>query len=646
MIGQRLTPVASSVIDEVRAATAASDEAILGALADVGLTAIVGQRADELSGGQLRRVQVARAIVAVREGDARIVLADEPTAHLDGDSADAVWEALAALAREHDAAVLITTHDPRCRAVADRVLELAPDKAPELTDLDRVPPSHRPDVTVRLSAPAPNDDVGSRRSVDTHVATSAGLTSSLRRVLAMARPARRRFVGAAALGTAAEICTIGLAGTAAWLIVRASEQPDLAALSVAILGVRAFGTFKGVFRYAERLATHDTGLRSLTEIRAAVVSRLAEIAPAGVPDWQRGDLLQRIVSDIDRLLDMFVRVLGPVAAVAATTLGALVITATLDVSAGLILLGSITVIGVLLPAITIRGEASIGPALNEARAAFGSRVLAATEGLDRLWANRTLSAVRRDVDRSAHAIDDLERRRARLRMSGGAVVAAGPLLTSTACLAALAASGGSLSGPVIGVLVLWPLAIGELVGTVNEAAASVPGIAGAAQRVVAVLDTPDPVIASTDPHPVAARPTVVLDSVTARWPHADSDALGPVSMQLTAGDHAVVSGPSGSGKSTLAAVLVDFLSPQFGDLLPRRHPSGSISGSGTFASGSPGSSNCRGSPTRPYARTCASPIRLRATTTWSRRCTPSNSASGSTRFLRTSTVSWVAAGRR
>ena len=380
----------------------------------------------------------------------------------------------------------------------------------------------------------------------------------------MARPARRRFVGAAALGTAAEICTIGLAGTAAWLIVRASEQPELAALSVAILGVRAFGTFKGVFRYAERLATHDTGLRSLTEIRAAVVARLAEIAPAGVPDWQRGDLLQRIVSDIDRLLDVFVRVLGPVAAVAATTLIALVITATLDVSAGLILLGSIAVIGVLLPAMTIRVEASIGPALNDARAAFGSRVLAATEGLDRLWANRTLSGVRRDIDRSAYAIDDLERRRARLRMWGGAAVAAAPLLTSTVCLATIAATGGSLSGPVIGVLVLWPLAIVELVGTVNEAAASVPGIAGAAQRVVAVLDTPDPVVAATDPHPVAAHPTVVLDSVTARWPHADADALGPVSMRLPAGDHAVVSGPSGSGKSTLAAVLVDFLSPQSG----------------------------------------------------------------------------------
>ncbi len=333
---------------------------------------------------------------------------------------------------------------------------------------------------------------------------------------------------------------------------------------MAILGVRAFGTGKGVFRYAERLATHDAGLRSLSEIRAAVVARLAEIAPAGIPDWQRGDLLQRIVADIDRLLDLFVRVLGPIAAVAATALGALAITAVLDVSAGLVLLVAMAIIGVLLPIATMRRESSIGPALAEARADYGGRVLAATEGLDHLWATRMLAPVRHGIDRAAGSIDDLEHRRARLRMFGAAVVAAGPLLTATACLATIATTSPSLSGPVIGVLVLWPLAIVELVGTVNESAATVPSIAGAAQRVVAVLDSPDPVAVPADPLPIAPRPTVTLDAVTARWPNASSDALGELSVQLDAGAHVEVNGPSGSGKSTLAAVLVGFLDPHTG----------------------------------------------------------------------------------
>jgi ATP-binding cassette, subfamily C, bacterial CydCD len=573
-IGQRLTPVAASVSDEVRAATGASDASVLGALADVGLSDAALSRADQLSGGQLRRVQVARAIVAVRCGHARFVLADEPTAHLDAANADAVWAALAGLAHRHGVAVLVATHDARCRSIADHITDFGP-SAPAPSSSSSKPTAPAPtapapsiprfDVSLRLSPADPGPGVEPIEQIRaSSVGGPLGLRSALRRVLTLARPVRRRFVGAAALGTAAEMCTIGLAGAAAWLIVRAGEQPDLAVLSMAILGVRAFGTGKGVFRYAERLATHDAGLRSLTEIRAAVVARLAEIAPAGIPGWQRGDMLQRVVADVDRLLDLFVRVLGPIVAVAATALGALVITAALDLSAGLVLLTALTVVGVAVPALTVRGELSLGPALGEARAALGGRALAITEALDQLWANRMLGPARHELDRVAEHIDDLERRRTHLRMSTGAIVTAAPLLTATTTLATIAATGGSVSGPVIGVLVLWPLAILELVGTVNEAASSVPSIAGAAHRVVVVLDTPDPATTPLDPRPVDPRPVVALDRVTARWPDADTDALAAVSVHLEPGAHATVTGPSGSGKSTLAAVLVGFLAPTSG----------------------------------------------------------------------------------
>ncbi|MGE5212019.1 MAG: thiol reductant ABC exporter subunit CydC, partial [Acidobacteriota bacterium] len=493
---------------------------------------------------------------------------------------DAVWTAITDLAHRHDAAVLVTTHDDRCRDFADHIVDLpTPDRdslgpGPREPELDvasdhgsrrpgLAPGLAEPGVRVELVAP---EDVGhvERRPVAAREATGAELRAALRRVLAIARPARRRFVGSALVGTAAEVCTIGLAGTAAWLIVRASEQPDLAALSVAILGVRAFGTGKGVFRYAERLATHDTGLRSLSEIRATVVARLAEIAPAGIPGWQRGDLLQRVVADVDHLLDLFVRALGPIAAVLLTTVGALVISLFLDVPAGLVLLAALVVVGVVVPVITLAGEASIGPALTSARASLSGRVLHTTEGLDQLIANRMLDRNLASIEDASASIDAIEQRRARLRMSTGAVVSAAPVLTAAATLATVAAASNSVSGPVIGVLVLWPLAILELAGTVNEASASVPGIAGSARRLVDVLDTEDPVQPPADPRHVDAHPDVSLEAVTARWPGAVADALGPVSTEISYGTHAEIVGPSGAGKSTLAAVLVDFLTPASG----------------------------------------------------------------------------------
>jgi thiol reductant ABC exporter CydC subunit len=329
--------------------------------------------------------------------------------------------------------------------------------------------------------------------------------------------------------------------------------------------VRAFGTGKGVFRYAERLATHDTGLRSLSEIRAAVVARLAEIAPAGIPGWQRGDLLQRVVADVDRLLDLFVRVLGPLVAVAITALGVLIVTIVLDPAAGLVLLAALLAVGVVIPALTVSSEGAIGPALTDERARLGDRVLGLTERIDQRWADRRLAEERRGIDSSGGEIEVLESRRARVRMATGAAVTAAPLLTTTATLAAVATISGSLSGPVIGVLVLWPLALLELVGTTNEAWASVPSIAGAARRVVAVLDTPDPTPLAHETMEIGPRPDLLLDAVSARWPGADTDALAEVTIDMPAGSHVIVTGPSGSGKSTLAAVLVGFCAPRSGE---------------------------------------------------------------------------------
>jgi thiol reductant ABC exporter CydD subunit len=166
VIGQRLVPIATVVFDEVRAgtdATDATDAAVLDALAEVGLADLARRRCDELSGGQLRRVQVARAVVAVRSGRARFVFADEPTAHLDAASADAVWSVLRDLARHDRVAVLVATHDDRCRTIADHVVDLsAPVSAAPISrrpgprpPRDASPPAiHTPDVTLTLTPPS------------------------------------------------------------------------------------------------------------------------------------------------------------------------------------------------------------------------------------------------------------------------------------------------------------------------------------------------------------------------------------------------------------------------------------------------------------------------------------------------------------
>ncbi|HSL75237.1 MAG TPA: thiol reductant ABC exporter subunit CydD [Ilumatobacteraceae bacterium] len=606
VVGQRLTPNSSTVVETVRAGSAASHDQIVAALRQVGLPDIVpdqpaadgGRRCDELSGGQLRRVQVARAIVAVRARGASIVLADEPTAHLDDAAASAVWAALDALARADGAAVLVATHDDRCRSIADLVLELTGDGGPLGHDtrtehhaglqLPEVPaaalpvspaasPASSPASSSRSLPDAVRDldpvaTLPARTETTDQAPTPVGAAGagesrwrSVRRVMVMARPARRRFAAATGLGIAAEAMTVGLAAVAAWLIVRASAQPDLAELSIAILGVRAFGTGKGVFRYAERVATHDAGLRALSEIRSGVVDRLARLAPAGIPGWERGDLLHRVVNDVDRLLDLFVRVLGPLLAVGVTAATAAVITLVLDIPAGLVLVGALGVVGLVIPLVTVLVESGVGPAIAARQVHLADRVLEHTERLDDSIAART---AHRDRQRIAELEDERnrqERRRGRLRAVTGAAIAAAPLLT--VALTIIAVDPASLRAPILGVLILWPLAVLELTGTTNEAAATLPSVAASAQRVFAVLDTPEP---SASPSAASvglawgAPPAVDAVGVVARWPGVGHDAVGPVSFHLESASHHTIVGPSGSGKSTLAAVLVGFLPLQRG----------------------------------------------------------------------------------
>jgi putative ABC transport system ATP-binding protein len=88
------------------------------ALAKVGLSQKVSSYPRELSGGEQQRVAIARAVV----GSPSVVLADEPTAALDGENGKAIMTILANIAKAPDRGVLVVTHDPRLVAFADRII--------------------------------------------------------------------------------------------------------------------------------------------------------------------------------------------------------------------------------------------------------------------------------------------------------------------------------------------------------------------------------------------------------------------------------------------------------------------------------------------------------------------------------------------
>ena len=93
--------------------------------------------------------------------------------------------------------------------------------------------------------------------------------------------------------------------TAGYLISRAAERPAILSLGVTIVAVRFFGIGRPVVRYLERLDSHDLALRVLGRVRTRFYERIEPLAPAQLAAYRAGDLLSRMVADVDALQNLY-----------------------------------------------------------------------------------------------------------------------------------------------------------------------------------------------------------------------------------------------------------------------------------------------------------------------------------------------------
>ena len=193
--------------------------------------------------------------------------------------------------------------------------------------------------------------------------------ATTRDTIRLARPATRGLVLSTLLGAACIASAIGLLGTSAWLISRCAQHGSVADLGLAVVSVRFFALARGLFRYGERLVGHDGAFRALADLRVTVYERLERITPSGLRSFHRGDLLDRVVEDVDALQDVGLRVLpawciAGVVGVATTVALWIMLPAAAVVVAIALLLGAV-VVPWLSRALAHRNEARRAPARGE-----------------------------------------------------------------------------------------------------------------------------------------------------------------------------------------------------------------------------------------------------------------------------------------
>ncbi|MEU3823843.1 thiol reductant ABC exporter subunit CydD [Streptomyces sp. NPDC029080] len=595
-VPQRPHLFAGSIAENVRLARPEADDgAVRRALRDAGALefvealpegadTVLGEDGAGLSAGQRQRLALARAFLA----DRPVLLLDEPTAALDGATEGEVVAAVRRLAAGRT--VLLVVHRPALLGVADRVVRL---EGAELEGHvgDAWPPSGalplgpgpRPPVT-RPGGPS-GEASGARSGGITGGVAGArsggpggerpgrmqGGTGRSRRVLGRVRGlgggSRGRLVGALALGGLALGSAVGLMATSGWLISRASQQPPVLYLMVAVTATRAFGIGRAVFRYAERLVSHDAVLRMLADTRVAVYRRLERLAPAGLRGARRGDLLTRLVTDVDAFQDYWLRWLLPAGVALAVSAASVGFTAWLLPEAGAALAAGLLAAGVGVPLVTATAARRTERRLAPARGVLATRVTDLLTGTAELTVAGALPA-RTDAARRADAtLTRTAARSAAVTGLGDGLTAllSGLTVVVTAMLGAEAVAAGRLDGVAMAVVVLTPLAAFEAVLGLPLAVRYRQRVRRSAERVYEVLDAAEPVREPESPRRAPSSPfPVVVKGVDARHAGQRREALAGFDLTLEQGRRIAVVGVSGSGKTTLAQVLLRFLDPVAG----------------------------------------------------------------------------------
>ncbi|MFE6932207.1 thiol reductant ABC exporter subunit CydD [Streptomyces sp. NPDC057699] len=574
-VPQRPHLFAGTIAENVRLARPdADDAAVMAALREAGAYDFVaalpdgtgtelGEDGAGLSAGQRQRLALARAFLA----DRPLLLLDEPTASLDGETEAGIVDAVRRLAAGRT--VLLVVHRPALLAVADRVVTLEPaptgrqgaddgaaQGTPVGTESGARDEAGRPPVGEPVLSPVLFRDTAPR---------AGG------RVLARVREAAGSQHGklglALLLGSLAVGSSVGLMAVSGWLISRASEQPPILYLMVAVTATRAFGMGRAVFRYAERLVSHDAVLRMLADLRVAVYRGLERIAPAGLRTARRGDLLSRLVSDVDALQDYWLRWLLPAATALLVGTGAAAFTGWLLPEAGAVLAAGLLLAGVGVPWLSgvcaRRAERRLAPA----RAALAVRVADLLGGTAELAVAGALPARKEEVRAADGVLARIASRAATATALGGGLSAlvCGLTVVGAAIVALPAVADGRLAGVELAVVVLTPLAAFEAVTGLPLAVQYRQRVRRSAERVYEVLDAPVPVVEPLEPAEAPASPFPLdVRGLSARYEGADRDALHSVDLTLHPGKRVAVVGPSGSGKTTLAQVLLRFLDAREG----------------------------------------------------------------------------------
>jgi thiol reductant ABC exporter CydC subunit len=393
------------------------------------------------------------------------------------------------------------------------------------------------------------------------------MTRTLREVIALASAPRGRFALAVWLGALTIVFGVGLMATAGYLISRAAERPAILSLTVAIVAVRFFALARPVTRYLERIVSHDLALRALARIRRRVYERMEPLAPAQLAPYRHGDLLSRVVADVDALQNLHLRGLGPFLVALLASAVSVAATAAVLPGAGAVLAAGLLVGGALVPSVAVAAGRRAAEARAAAQGTLAAELVEALTGAPELV---VFGAADGRADRLRAGGRELARIDRRAALSEGAgealrLLVTGLTVSGVLVVAIAAHSAGRLDRTLVAAIGLLALAAFEAIQPLASGARELVAALSAGRRILELTSAAPRITDPVDAAPLPDRPVeVALDNVRVRYEGNRQPALDGFSLRLARGGRVALVGPSGAGKTTVGNLLLRFVDPEDG----------------------------------------------------------------------------------
>ena len=394
------------------------------------------------------------------------------------------------------------------------------------------------------------------------------MIGTIRRLLGLADLQRGRVALAIGLGALAVGFGVALMTAAGYLISRAAELPPILSLTTIIVVVRFLALSRPLARYLERLASHDLALRALGRIRASVYERIEPLAPAELAAFRRGDLVSRLVADVDDLQGLYLRGLGPPVVGLVVAVSCVIAVAFVLPAAALVLALGLALGGIAVPLLAAGLGRRIGCRHAAARGELTAELVELLHGAEELAAygreDDALDRVR-DADRELVGLGHRD-----ALVSGiadaGSILVAGLTAAGVLAVAVAAHDAGSLDRVLVAALALLAISSFDAVAPLPDAARELSRTLSAGRRILELTGR-EPAVTDPDRPQRPRRGAVELHDVTARYAPGDPPVLERFDLRIDPGARVALVGPSGSGKTTVTSLLLRFLDPEHGRVM-------------------------------------------------------------------------------